>query len=1039
MNITKISIEKPKLIVVIFTLIIFLGILSYTYLTYELVPKFTPPVLTVYTIYPGAAPEEVENKVSKPIEDALASLENIDQITTISRENFSLVRLELIPGSDIDRILQEADRKLKAVVDLLPENAQRPTLGRFDFNDLPVMRLGAFSNLSAEQFNVFAREQIQPALAQVPGVAEVRLLGGVEREIRVNIDPGKLAIHHLSIMQIVQAIRMANLEVPAGKLKNDISQIYIRLSGRFSDLDQLANLVVFENSQYGIKVRLKDLAIIDDSYKEPQVISRINGNNALGIDIKKQSDANAVEMSNMVRKKLKNLQEANRDINLNFEIAQDTSEFTVEAADAVMRDLFYAVILVSLIMLVFLHSIRNSLFVLVSIPTSIIATFIVMYLMGFTLNLLTLLALSLSIGILVDDSIVVIENIYRHIEMGKGKVRAAFDGRMEIGFTAVSITLIDVVVFLPIIFASGLVADLLRQFSVVMVTATMVSLFVSFTLVPLLASRYAKHEALNTKKLFGSFLSWFEKGVTQLINFIIYWLEWAFGHKLLTLFLTLILFVGAISLVLMGFIGIEFTKAGDRSEFVVELQLPKDATLEYTNRVAAEAEAYIESLPGVVDVFSNVGITSTGIVESNTNNLVEISVSLVDKTKRKFSTSHLARKVKLELESQIPDLKVRPIEINLIGLRDDDAVLVTFTGEDRDTLAALSDRVKQIMAAIPGIVETQSSLTDRSNELHVQINRDKMELLGIDMAQVAGTLRTAFHGNADAKYSDNGQDYDINVILDPFDRRSRNDINDLTVVNKDGKVIRLDQFVNIVEKPGPAELERTDRATSVTLKSQVIGRPAGSAANDLKEKLAKLKMPVGVKYVFGGQTKRTTDSINTMIIAFGISVVLVYLILVALYDSYYYPFVVLFSIPLAVIGALLALALSMQSLSVFSILGLVILVGLVGKNAILVVDFTNNLRNKGMELKEALISATRLRFRPVLMTNIAMVIGVMPIAFARGAGSEWKNGLAWALIGGLSSSMFLTLIIVPVVYYSIERTLDKYGLKWSKKVKVPEN
>ena len=306
------------------------------------------------------------------------------------------------------------------------------------------------------------------------------------------------------------------------------------------------------------------------------------------------------------------------------------------------------------------------------------------------------------------------------------------------------------------------------------------------------------------------------------------------------------------------------------------------------------------------------------------------------------------------------------------------------------------------------------------------------------MAQVAGTLRTAFQGNTDAKYSDNGEDYDIDVILDPFDRRSRSDMENLTVVNKQGQPIRLGQIINIEEKPGPSELERTNRAISVTLKSQVIGRPAGSAGNDLKEKLSKMKLPPGVKYVFGGQTKRTTDSISTMAVAFAISIVLVYLILVVLYDSYYYPFVVLFSIPLAVIGALLALALTMQSLSIFSILGLVILVGLVGKNAILVVDFTNNLRDKGMELKQALIHATRLRFRPVLMTNIAMVIGVMPIAFASGAGSEWKNGLAWALIGGLSSSMFLTLIIVPVVYYSIERLLDKYGFDRGKKVKVPE-
>lgn len=1036
MNLTKISIERPKLAVVLFSLVIFLGGISYFYLSYELVPKFNPPVLTVTTIYPGASPTEVESKISIKVEDALSSIEYLDQISSYSYENFSLIRLEMNAEADIDKTLQNAQRKLQTILSRLPSAAQTPTLSKFDFDDLPIMRLAVFSNLSSMEMSQFARDQIQPVFSQVAGVAEVRILGDNIREIKILVDPQKLEAHHTSILQIVQAVRMANLEVPAGKIESDNSQSYIRLAGRFEDLDEINQVVINENTQYGFKVRLKDVAEIVDASREVKVISRINGQNALGLDIKKQSDANAVEMSQLVRDRLQSLEADNEDIGLKFQIASDTSEFTVQAANAVMEDLGLAVILVSLIMLLFLHSIRNSLIVLISIPTSIISTFVVMYLMGYSLNLLSLLGLSLAIGILVDDSIVVIENIYRHIEMGKNKVRAAYEGRMEIGFTAISITLVDVVVFLPIIFSSGLVADLLRQFSVVIVTSTLMSLFVSFTLVPLLASRFAKLEQLKNHGFIGNFLSGFESIINSIVDFIIGLLKWAFNHKVITLVLALVMFAGSLSLIFTGFIGVEFVKSGDRSEIMVELELPKNATVQETNRLTSQVENYLLSIPDVISVFTNIGITSSGKVEFNTSNLAEISIKLIDKTKRAYSTAYLSRKIKLDLQSTIPDLKVNPVEINIIGLRDDDAVQVTFLGETIDDLKRVSEEVYTIMDNIPGVIEIKNSLGQSNTELNVEIDRTKMDLLGIDLPQIAGTIRTAFNGNQDAKYSDQGEEFDINIILDAFDRKDVSDIEKLTVMNKKGQTIPFRQFVNIEEKPGPALRERTNRAKSVTFKSQVIGRPAGSVGGELRQELLKTELPENVTYFFGGQTKRTMEGVFTMITAFAISIILVYVVLVALYDSYYYPFVVLFSIPLAIVGALLALALAKQSLSIFSILGLIMLVGLVGKNAILVVDFTNNLREKGLELKEALIEATKLRFRPILMTNITMVIGLMPIAMAQGAGSEWKNGLAWALIGGLSSSMFLTLIIVPVIYYLVERGLQKMGMEWGNKVKV---
>ncbi len=1038
MNLTKISIERPKLLVVFFSLAIFLGTTSYFYLSYELVPQFNPPVITVATVYPGASPSEIESKISIPIENALSSLEHIDEVGTFSYENFSLIRIYMKAGADVDKSLQEAQRKLQIVLPDLPQGVQSPRLSKFSFDDLPVMRLAVFSSQSDLELSRFVRDRVQPALSQVPGVAEVRVLGDTDREIAIRIDPEKLEVHHVSIMQIVPAIRMGNLELPAGKIENESTQTYIRLAGRYEDIEAIKRTVIFENPEYGLRVLLKDVAAVEEDQREVKVLSRINGLPALGIDIKKQSDANAVEMSKLVRARLDEMTNTNEAIGLRFEMASDTSEFTVTAAKAVIEDLGLAVLLVAAIMLLFLHSIRNALIVLVSIPTSIVSTFIVMYLMGYSLNLLSLLGLSLSIGILVDDSIVVIENIYRHIEMGKNKVKASYEGRSEIGFTAISITLIDVVVFLPIILSSGLVADLLRQFSVVVVASTMMSLFVSFTLVPLLTSRFARLENLRESGYFGLLLRKFEAMIDDIIDFIVALLEWAFVHKAATMLIALALFAASISLIFLGFIGVEFVKAGDRSELLIELELPRNATLRETQQVAVKVENYLLGIPDVKKVFTNIGTTSSGSVAINTSNLAEVSVQLVDKTKRYYAVSLLARKIKLDLEGTFPDLKVNPIEINLIGLRDDDQVQVTFWADSPETLQDVSSRVTHLMDSIPGIIEIKSSLSQTNTELNVKIDRTAMELLGIDLPQVAGTIRTAFQGNRDAKFKEPDRDIDINIILDEFSRRRPEDILRLTVLNKKGQTIPFRQFVSIEEKPGPAMLERTNRSMSVTLKSQVIGRPAGSAGRDLQKALQKTNLADGVTYFFGGQTKRTIEGVSTMIIAFAISILLVYLILVALYDSYYYPFVVLFSIPLAIIGALLALALTKQSLSIFSILGLIMLVGLVGKNAILVVDFTNNLRQKGMELKEALIKATRLRFRPVLMTNIAMVIGLLPLALAQGAGSEWKNGLAWAIIGGLSSSMFLTLVIVPVIYYLVERGLNRMGVRWGNKVVVPE-
>ncbi len=1015
MDLTRLSIQRPVVVIVFYVLVTLVGIFSYTQLNYELVPRFTPEVITVVTVYPGASPKEVENQVSRVIEDALSSVESVEILASSSRENFSLVRLELIPGTNVDLILQDVQRKVGAVAGQLPDDARNPTITRFDFDDLPVLRMGINSNLPEQAFTELAENQLIPALSRLSGVAEVRLLGGRNKEVKIDVSNDMLTYYGITMLQVIQAVQTANTDVPVGSVTGAGKTRTLKVSGHFTSLKEIENTPIIHPVTKA-SIPLNEVAKIYEGFEEVEVISRVNRKKALGIDIKKQGGANAVEMSQLVRDEIAKLEEQYADEGLQFIISSDTSNFTLRAANAVLEDLGLAIFLVSLVMLLFLHSIRNSGIVLLSIPTSILITFILMNLLGYSLNLLTLLGLSLAIGILVDDSIVVLENIYRHLEMGKNKIQAAYEGRMEIGFTAISITLIDVVVFLPIIFSTGLVADLLRQFSVVILVSTLSSLLVSFTLAPLMVSRFGKLEVIGKDSIPGKLVGWFERRVDDFASFMTRTLEIAMKRRIVTMVVVILLLGAALSLIPAGLIGLEFIKGGDRSEFLVEVELPRGTAISRTNEVVKQIEGYLAGIPEVEGIFTTVGITSSGRVQQNTEHLAELNVRLVDKKQREKGASEIARTIKLQLEAVLPGVRIRPIDINLLGLRADDAVQVTLLSNDTELLYTEAARVADILGTISGVVEVTSTAAQQRLETQFLPDRSEMDALLVSPVMAGVTLRMAVFGNTDNSYFEADQEYPIHIQLQQKDKTTTDQLLRASVLNEKGQPIKLNQVMRASNVMAAGELERTNRSPSVTIKSQIIGRAGGQVNREFRDTIEKAGISQDIEFVFGGQTKRTQDGLTTMLWAFAASILLVYFVLVVLYDSFIYPLIILFSIPMAMIGALLALALTMEELSIFSILGLVMLVGLVGKNAILVVDFTIRLQKDGMEMKKALVQATRMRFRPVLMTNISMIIGLIPIALAAGAGSEWKNGLAWVIIGGLTSSMLLTLIVVPVVY-----------------------
>lgn len=1025
MKLAEISIKRPSLVIVLFTILTLGGLFSYTNLGYELIPKFETNVITITTIYPGASPSEIENTITKKVEDAVASLENIKKIDSKSYESLSTVSITLTSGADVNVSMNDAQRKINAIISDLPDNAETPSLTKFSLSDLPIMSIGANGRMDEVAFYDLIDKKLAPILSRVQGVAQVNIIGGQEREIQVNLDAVKMQGYGISIPQVQQTILSSNLDFPTGNIQTRDQKILIRLAGKYKDVDELRNLIVANRN--GAQIRLSDIAEVQDTQKTAEKIARVNQRSAILLQVIKQSDANAVAVSEELVKTVEKLEKDYSSIDLKLNIAKDSSVFTLEAADAVVHDLFIAVILVALVMLFFLHSIRNSLIVMVSIPASLIATFIGIYLMGYTLNLMSLLGLSLVVGILVDDAIVVIENIYRHMEMGKGKIRAAYDGTAEIGGTVVSITLVIIVVFFPIAISTGLVSNIITQFCVTVIISTSLSLLASFTIIPWLSSRYGKLEHITNKTIFGRIILGFENILTRFTNWVTKLLNWCLDHYIKTILVVLVLFFAStVGLLAGGFIGGEFFASSDSGEFLVQIEMPKDASLEQTNFMTQKAEEFLSKEPYVLSQITTVGQNSEGLGASQaTAYKSEINVKMIDSDKRDETAKIYAAKLKLKLEKILVGAKIKTVPVGILGTAENATLALVVTGPDVKTAMEFAKEAERELRTIPGAAEIELSVKDGNPEINVQVDRDKMAALGLNLQTVGLTMQTAFSGNTDGKFRAGEYEYDINIKYNPFDRKSKEDVSNLIFINDKGEQIKLNQFATITESSGPSELERRDKSPSVTVKGQNVGVPSGTIVAQWQEKIDKLNKPTGVDYVWAGDMENQSEGFGTLGIALLAAIILVYLVMVSLYDSFVHPFVVLFAVPLSFIGAMMALALTNNSLNIFTILGIIMLIGLVCKNAILLVDYTNQRRKAGETVRRALIQANHARLRPILMTTIAMVFGMLPIAIASGAGAEWKNGLAWVIIGGLISSLFLTLIIVPVIYEIMDKIVSR--------------
>jgi HAE1 family hydrophobic/amphiphilic exporter-1 len=1017
MKLTEIAIRRPSFMTMIFVTLAVLGIFGYSRMGVDLLPKMDWPIVSVVTIYPGAGPKEVESQVSKPLEEAISGVSKLDNVRSYSSEGVSVVIAQFLFSADVDQVVNDVQRAVDAARYKLPDDCKQPQVAKSDMNAFPILRVSVTGQYEPRELYQLVKDRIKPKLEQVDGVSSVTIVGGQEREIRVEVDNQKLNAYGISILQVSQALLMENLDFPTGKVDEALHQYIVRIAGKFRSLDDIRNVVVATTPNGA--VYLKDIAQVLDTDRETYTLSRLNGASSIVLLIRKQSDANSVKVSDMLQAAMKKTASdfGNR---ISFTIAQDLTNFTRNSLGEVRRDLFLAILMVAIVLFLFLHSFRNSLIVLLAIPTSLVSTLFFIWLFGFTVNLLSLMALTLVIGILVDDSIVVLENIHRHLETGEDPVHAAIEGRSEIGFAAIAITLVDVVVFLPISLVGGLVGRIFSEFGITIVVSTLLSLFVSFTLTPMLSAKWSRVTRRAEGSLLGRIVRALEGWQTRLGERYETLLRWALGHRVVIIGISVVLLVGSIALIPLGLIGTEFMTDSDRGEFAVNIDMPLGTTTTKTDQAVRQIEAFVGAMPEVERYLSTSGRQESQWKNAEQSNLGQVQVKLVDKRTRSRSTQQIMLAIQKEA-STIPGVKTSFHTISMWGAANMAPLEIEVIGQDLNQVVAYSEKVAEILARARGTVDVTSSWEEGKPEVKIEVDRDKTARMGLSLAEVGLAVRTALEGDIATKYQEGDAEFDTRVILNRESRSRAQDVGNITLLNHYGQPVRLSQVANIYSGLGPSQIQRKDRERLITVAANLSGEvPLGQVTQEAETMIDAAGVPPGIRVFYGGDTENMRDMFRDMSIALSLAVLFVFIIMVSLFESYVHPFTIMFSLPLALVGALGGLALTGKTLSMFTMIGIIMLMGLVTKNAILLVDFTNTLRSRGLSMYDALLQAGKTRLRPIVMTTATMVFGMMPLAAALGAGSEMRQGMGIVVVCGLISSTLLTLVLIPVIYTYVD-------------------
>ncbi len=1023
MSPTRIAIQRPVTMIMVILALVLMGIISYRFLPVQQLPTISATFVAVSISYPGASPEEVETQVTLPVENALSGIAGVQQMNGNSSTGSSRVSLQFVQGTDVNTAANDVSASINRIVGRLPSTVGTPTIFKADPNASPIMNLALTGGTLAALYDT-ATNQLQPSLQQAAGVAAVQVQGGLIPQVNVTINPSALASYGVSVNQITQALGQQNVSIPGGTTNVSGTVVDVRTDAYFQSVGELKNLVVA--SPGSTPVTLGQVATVTQGYAPIDQQTRLNGQDSVGLVITAQSGANVVAVDTAVKARLTQLELA-LPPGMHVAIVNDQTDYINQSLKAVENDLALAVILPAIVLLVFLHRIRNMFIVVLAIPTSLLSTFTVMYFTGFSLDLISLLALSLLTGILVDDSVVVLENINRHLAMGKHPIRAALDGRHEIALAAVTITLTDVVVYLPVAFTNGLVGQIFREFGITIVAATLFSLFIGFTLTPLLASRWLKEGMDDEHQAAGHgggpltrFGRVWERGFSRVRNGYGRLLGRALRTRPLVILVGVAALVASIAFIPLGLLGTEFTPQEDNSQLQVNVQFANGTPLARTETVVDQVDQEIRTIPGVKQTFTSAGARG-GFGGGATTGSGEVSVDLLPVGQRPPIDTYLA-KIRA-LSRQFPDASIVTSLPSALRIGGGQNINVIIQGPDINTLDQLGAQVTGVMRTVPGVVQVRNGSSQTSPELGIQVDRAAAVNLGVTPQQIGNAVQTAIVGTTVGYLQPSGSTIQTPIVVTvPGGQNMTPQLfSQLTLSTTAGVPIRLDQVAKVVQTQEPAQLSDQNRQLEVSVGANTSGVPLGQVSTAIQQAIQQqVPLPPGYSFIMGGASQQQAQVFAPLEAAFALSVVLVYMLSAALYESLLYPLAVLLSLPLATVGAFIALIITGNTLNLYSFMGLIMLMGLVAKNAILLVDYTNTLRRRGLERNPALIEAGRTRLRPIVMTTCTMVFAMLPLAVKIGAGSEDRSPMATVLVGGLLTSTMLTLVFAPVVYSYVD-------------------
>jgi hydrophobic/amphiphilic exporter-1 (mainly G- bacteria), HAE1 family len=1013
------SIKRPVSATMFLMALVVLGIVSYPSIGVDLYPKVDFPIVNVTTRLKGASPEIMDVDVTDKIEESINTINGVKTLSSQSVEGVSVVTVEFVLERNIDLAVQDVREKISVIRSKLPTDIDEPIIEKVDPDATPVLWLSLSGTRTIGELSTYADEVLKEKLQKVSGVGAINLGGLRLRQVRIWLDQNKLQAYQITANDVIQALARENVELPGGRIESASKEYSIKIKGEFPRIPDFNDLII--SYFRGAPVRIRDLGRAEDGLEERRSIARLNGETAVGLGIQKQSGTNTVEVIDLVKKELKKV-ENNLPPGMKISISFDQSRFIKTSINEVQNHLIIGGLLAVFAVFLFLKNVRTTVISALALPISVISTFFLINMFGFTFNNMTMLGLTLSIGLLIDDAIIVIENIYRNIEGGMKPREAASFATAEIGLAVLATTMAIVAIFLPVAFMKGIIGRFFLQFALTVVFAVLVSMIISFTLTPMMSSRYLKAHGSGdphpqskrfqkicapVKRLGDRLESYYDQMEVRYRTILAYCLD---RRKTV---LVLALFIFILSVLMTRFIGKEFVPQEDQSQFIVRLEAPVDYSVDSTDQLFRKAEDIVKDIPEITRLYY-----SQGYGRFRQINKAVFFVTLMPKKERNRSQQDIQAQIRKQL-AQIPGLKASAENISLIGGGQRNVpIQYSIRGMDMDGLQKYARQITDEFARLPGIVDVDTSLEQGKPEVKIYIDRDKAADLGVNIATIAEAINFLIGGEVDVtKYKDEakGRRYDVRARLEPQNRTNPTDIGRIYVRSKDGRLVELSNVVKMVEGGGPSVINRVDRQRAVTVFANLEKKPMGQAMSELNAITARV-LPSDFTAAYKGQADVMQESFQYLLFAIMLGVIMAYMILAAQFESFVHPFTVLLSMPLSFIGAFGALWMTGKTLNIFSFIGLILLMGLVKKNAILLVDYTNTLRARGVNRREAILEAGPVRLRPILMTTVAMIFGMLPVALGVGEGAETRSPMGVSVIGGLLTSLFLTLVVVPAAY-----------------------